>query len=83
MACGKPVVRRSIPVFEEFYTDGEDCLLCETRGEFTEALDRLAGDPALRERLGANARETAAEHSLERVGEELAGHYRDLLAAER
>jgi glycosyltransferase involved in cell wall biosynthesis len=83
MACGKPVVLRSIPVFEEFYTHGEDCLLCETRGEFTEALDRLAGDPALRERLGANARETAAEHSLERVGEELAGHYRDLLAAER
>ncbi|MFB6102817.1 MAG: glycosyltransferase family 4 protein [Haloplanus sp.] len=75
MACGKPVVLRDIPVFEEFYTDGHDCLKCSTRGEFREALERLAANPGLRERLGANARETAAEHSLERVGEKLVDAY--------
>ncbi|WP_418771321.1 glycosyltransferase family 4 protein [Halorientalis halophila] len=79
MACGKAVVLRDIPVFEEFYTDGEDCLKCETRAEFREALDRLAANPDLRERLGENARETAAEHSLERVGEELTAIYQDLV----
>ncbi|WP_254543816.1 glycosyltransferase family 4 protein [Halomarina pelagica] len=76
MACGKAVVLRDLPVFREFYTDGEDCLLCETRAEFRAALDRLASDPDLRERLGENARETAAEHGLDRVGEELTAAYR-------
>jgi glycosyltransferase involved in cell wall biosynthesis len=79
MATGKPVVLRDIPVFEEFFTDGVDCLKCETRDEFREALDRLADDPALRERLGESARETAAEHSLERVGERLTDAYEALL----
>ena len=78
MACGKPVVLRDIPVFEEQFEHGHDCLLCADRGEFRDALDSLAEDPELRERLGENARETAAEHDLDRMGERLAGIYRDL-----
>ncbi|MFB6130260.1 MAG: glycosyltransferase family 4 protein [Salinigranum sp.] len=80
MACGKPVVLRDIPVFEEFFTDGEDCLKCSTRAEFRAALDRLSSDPELRRRLGEAARETASEHSLARVGERLVGAYESLLA---
>jgi glycosyltransferase involved in cell wall biosynthesis len=80
MACGKPVVLRDIPVFEEFFTDGEDCLKCASFAEFLAALDRLADDPGLRERLGDGARETAAEHDLERVGERLRAAYEDALA---
>jgi glycosyltransferase involved in cell wall biosynthesis len=79
MACGKAVVVRDIPVFEEFLTDGEDCLKCSTRQEFVDALDRLAADPDLRRRLGENARETASEHSLDRVGERLVEIYESLL----
>jgi len=79
MACGKAVVLRDIPVFEEFFTDGVDCLKCSTDEEFEEALARLDADPDLRERLGENAKETAAEHSLERVGDELSAIYDDLL----
>jgi len=79
MACGKPCVLRDIPVFREYFEDGHDCLLCASREEFLAALERLAGDPDLRERLGENARETAAEHSLERVGDELVATYRGLL----
>ncbi|SFL11730.1 Glycosyltransferase involved in cell wall bisynthesis [Halogranum rubrum] len=78
MACGKAVVLRDIPVFREFYTDGEDCLMCSTHEEFREAVDRLAADPDLRKRLGENAQETAAEHSLERVGERLVEAYEDV-----
>jgi glycosyltransferase involved in cell wall biosynthesis len=81
MATGKAVVLRDIPVFEEFYTDGHDCLKCSTHEEFREALDRLASDPDLRERLGANARETAREHSLDRVGARLVETYRELLGS--
>ncbi|MFC7096359.1 glycosyltransferase family 4 protein [Halobaculum marinum] len=80
MACGKPCVLRDIPVFREYFEDGHDCLLCETREEMVEALHRLADDPDLRERLAENARETAAEHSLERVGEELVATYEGLLS---
>ena len=79
MACGKAVVLRDIPVFEEFFTDGEDCLKCETEAEFVDALRRLDENPDLRERLGENARETAAEHSLDRVGERLVEQYERLL----
>jgi len=79
MACGKPVVLRDIPVFREYFTDGEDCILCETEAEFVRALDRLDSEPELYERLAENGRETAAEHSLERVGEELADTYRSLV----
>lgn len=75
MACGKPVVLRRLPVFEEFYTDGEDCLMCDSFAEFHEAVERLAAAPKLRERLGANARETAREHRLDRVADELLEAY--------
>jgi 1,2-diacylglycerol-3-alpha-glucose alpha-1,2-glucosyltransferase len=81
MACGKPVVLRDIPVFREFYTDGEDCLLCSSLAEFEAALDRLAADPDLRERLGENAHRTAKSHSLDRVGRELATIYQGLVDA--
>ncbi|MWG35837.1 glycosyltransferase family 4 protein [Halomarina oriensis] len=80
MACGKAVVLSDIPVFREFYTDGEDCLICSSREEFREALDRLAENPDLRERLGENAKETAREHSLDRVGEGLKQAYEDVLS---
>jgi glycosyltransferase involved in cell wall biosynthesis len=72
-------VLRRIPVFEEFYTDGYDCLMCDSRAEFRGALQRLHDDPDLRRRLGENARETAAEHSLDRVGERLVETYEDVL----
>ena len=79
MATGKAVVLRDIPVFEEFFTDGEDCLKCETEAEFVDAIERLAENPELRDRLGENAKETAAEHSLDRVGDRLVESYEALL----
>jgi 1,2-diacylglycerol-3-alpha-glucose alpha-1,2-glucosyltransferase len=75
MACGKAVVLRDIPVFDEFFTHGVDCLKCETEDEFRRALELLHRDPELRERLGENGRRTASEHSLERVGERLVEEY--------
>lgn len=80
MACGKACILRDIPVFREFYTDGEDCLLCGSFAEFRSALDRVAGDPDLRKRLGENARETARTHGLDRVREELLAAYADVSA---
>lgn len=78
MACGKAVVLSDIPVFREYYEDGHDCLICEGEAEFEAALSRLAEDPDLRERLGENARETAREHGLDRVGRRLVETYEEL-----
>jgi len=75
MACGKAVVLSDIPVFREYYEDGHDCLICSDRAEFRAALDRLAADPDLRDRLGENARATAREHGLDRVGDRLVEVY--------
>ncbi|WP_158854438.1 glycosyltransferase family 4 protein [Halorhabdus sp. CUG00001] len=79
MAARKAVVLRDIPVFREYFTDGEDCLMASTDAEFREAVERLAENPDLRERLGENARETAEQHSLDRVGQQLVDIYRGLL----
>lgn len=79
MACGKPVVLRRLPVFEEFYTHGTDCLMCETTDEFERALERLAADPTLRAALGQAARKTSREHGLDRVRRELLSLYGDTL----
>lgn len=75
MACGAAVVLRRLPVFEEFYTHGEDCLLCETLPEFEAAIERLAATPELRRRLGERAAETARSHGLDRVRRELEAAY--------
>ena len=80
MACGKACVLRDIPVFDEFYTDGHDCLKRDSREGFREALRRLDDDPDLRQRLGENARRTAEAHSLDRVGERLVAAYEDVIA---
>lgn len=79
MATGKAVVLRDIPVFEEFFTHGEDCLKADTEAEFEAALHRLDDDPDLRRRLGANAKETARQHGLERVADRLVSVYRRLV----
>jgi len=79
MAAGKAVVLRDIPVFDEFFTDGVDCLKASTMDEFEDAPHRLEADPDLRARLGENAKETAQEHGLDRLGERLGTVYRDLV----
>jgi glycosyltransferase involved in cell wall biosynthesis len=80
MATGTPPVLSDIPVFREYFTDGEDCLRGGDVEAYVDAVDRLAEDPDLRERLGEGGRATAEDHSLDRVGERLTAVYRDLLA---
>jgi glycosyltransferase involved in cell wall biosynthesis len=60
MASGRPVVCSDLPVLREVLVDGETALLCAPGRleEWAAALERLRDDPALREQLGARARET-------------------------
>ena len=60
MATGLPVVASRISGIPELVADGRDGLLVPPRdpAALTDALRRLHDDPALRERLGAQGRET-------------------------
>lgn len=82
MACEKAVLVSDIPVFEEFLTDGEDCLKASRFDEYADAVERLGEDDELREELGEAARESAEAHALERVGATLKAVYEGLLGGE-
>ena len=57
-ACGRPLVATDVPGCRQVVRDGETGLLVPARDvvALADALQRLAGDPGLRRRLGANAR---------------------------
>lgn len=57
MAAGKAIICSDLPVLKEFMRHEDNSLLCppEDVESWTEALQRLAADPLLRERLGAAA----------------------------
>ena len=64
MACSVPVIASRAGGTPEIVTDGGNGLLIERNdeAELARAMRRLLDDPALRGRLGAQGRETAARH---------------------
>jgi glycosyltransferase involved in cell wall biosynthesis len=56
LAAGLPVIANPVGVHLEMVRPGETGFLAETPGEWQEAVRRLAGDPALRRRMGEAGR---------------------------
>jgi 1,2-diacylglycerol-3-alpha-glucose alpha-1,2-glucosyltransferase len=75
MACGKAVVLSDIPVFEEYYTHGKDCLMCHSIDDFKNAIDLLHQDDSLYKKLCKNAQKTANKHTLNILSENLEDIY--------
>jgi hypothetical protein len=61
MATGRPVVVSPVGVNAEIVQSDRNGYLADSVGQWVEALAKLAHDPALRARLGANARQTIEE----------------------
>ena len=61
MAAGKPVIASPVGANREVVRHGVNGFLAETPEQWAEALRTLAADPALRERMGEEARKTVAE----------------------
>jgi glycosyltransferase involved in cell wall biosynthesis len=57
MAAGLPVVANPVGVQAEMVQHGVTGFLAETAEEWVQAIEQLAGDPALRQRLGRAGRE--------------------------
>ncbi len=62
-ACGRPLVATDVPGCNELVRDDDNGLLVPVRqaAPLADALQRLAGDPQLRARLGHRARERAEQ----------------------
>ena len=56
MACGAPVIASPVGVNTSVVVDSVNGFLARDAEDWYQALDRLAGDPGLRERLGAAGR---------------------------
>jgi len=78
MYCGTAIVTRDIPAFDGWLEHGEHCLKGTSVSEFHEQIQTLCNDPALRAKLGAQAREAAKAHTLETVGSELQTVYQSI-----
>jgi glycosyltransferase involved in cell wall biosynthesis len=61
MACGLPVVASPVGVNREMVTSGENGFLATSEREWSDALEQLVLDPALRARMGEEGRERAVE----------------------
>jgi len=69
-----------IPVFREWLSDGEDCLMGTTEKKFAVHIAALVANPELRQKLGKKARLAAEKHhDINSTAQELAGLYKSLL----
>jgi UDP-glucose:(heptosyl)LPS alpha-1,3-glucosyltransferase len=74
MACGLPVITSRTNGGSEMITHGCDGLVLEDPADFmglAEMIQRLVGDAALRDRLGAAAAETARQYTWERNAQQM------------
>jgi glycosyltransferase-like protein len=83
LASGLPVVASDLDVLRGFLTDGRSALLvpCGAAEPLARALQRVATDAALRERLGTGGRAVAAAHGWDAAARAYERIYRMFLAA--
>jgi hypothetical protein len=67
-AAGIPAVYSRVGPYAAAVVHGETGFLASTRKEWLEALEALADDPGLRERMGKAAREQAADFTIQGAG---------------
>jgi glycosyltransferase involved in cell wall biosynthesis len=80
MQCGCPVATTNRSSMPEIGGDAAIYFNPENDSEIADAITRLSGDPALRERLSADGRRRAAQFSWDRTAERTVAVYEELLA---
>jgi len=84
MACGTPVIASRVGGPRSFIEDGETGMLVssQTPEPYAERLEKLFGDPGMRRRIGAAARDKALTMGWDTVVRAIVGHY-DSVIGER
>ena len=80
MACKKPPVIRDIPVYKEWFKDGENCIKGKTTEDFARAIEKLSTDSELRKKISNNAYSTAKLHDISNTIDALIKMYEALLS---
>ncbi len=78
-AMGIPVIATDLPPYRSFVVDGVTGFLVRNPKQFRDRLNTLAGDEALRESMGAKAREAAAAWTSEARAPAWDAAYRSIL----
>lgn len=74
-ALGKPLIVRDIPEYEDWLTDGVNCIKAKSVDEFAQAIQKLANDHELYERLSREAHKLSRNHALPLIGAQLQAMY--------
>lgn len=76
---GLPILLRDLPAYRGWMVHNENCLIAKNDAEAEKYLDLLINDAALRQRLGAKARELSRTEDIKVLNRKLLETYRKLL----
>jgi 1,2-diacylglycerol-3-alpha-glucose alpha-1,2-glucosyltransferase len=78
-ACGRPLVVRDLPAYDDFLEHNVNCLKANTNEEFTGHLKSLTEDESLSKKLASKAKAMSKKHTLKKVGAKLIKAYEQIL----
>lgn len=78
-ALGIPVIASDFGPYREYVVDGVTGFLVKTEKQWRDRIRELVADQALRETMGAKARELAAQHTIEEHWVKWAAAYQEVL----
>lgn len=80
---GLPLILSDLPVFRELWDDAAWFVPVNDLEALAQAINRLAADPSMQERLGRSARKRALGLSVRRTAQAMAAEYRAVLESRR
>lgn len=84
LASGVPVLAVKAPGAVDILTDGVDGLLVDNDVEkFANALEKIIGEPELREKLSRGALKTSEKYSIDTISERMLNLYREVIEIEK
>ncbi len=74
-STGRPAVVSDLPVFQDWLTEGKNCMKASSDEEFYKKLCRMVTDTRLRKRLGSNAKKVAEKKDIMNISKDLMNVY--------
>jgi len=78
-SIGLPIVLRNIPAFEDWMTEGKNCMKCTTTDDFVRAIEMLWHDKQMRAILETGSARLADEHDIRNTARRLFEIYQQMM----